>query len=331
MACPNPAPRRAAWALLVSLCGCSPYGASLLTRATYYPQPVYQPQPTPPPPAPYYATRPTSPYYSPPPSLFEPPPGPITDSCFPELHNRLEARQRVLALGAAGQQYLPLADLKVRRTWEACQSQYLAALEKRANANPPGGTPPPPTPPAPEPSPTAGVAAELALDAPPAPPDQMPAAANADAPTVDTNPTPTETAPPPKAPEPKPRKLSAADRQAIADRKAKQEAERAQKKAEKKAKAEEAAAAEAQLVQRICGPAPERSAWNGIYIGLKRAFEKIAFDPDSVDYLGCSEARLKEPPACWITTCSIRAKNALGAKIIKDVRFSMAAGEWTAF
>jgi hypothetical protein len=323
----NPAPRGTAWALLVGLCGCSPYGASLLTRAPYYPQPVYQPQPTPPPPAPYYATRPAAPYYSPPPSLFEPPPGPITDSCFPELQNRLEARQRVLALGAAGQQYLPLDDLKVRRTWEACQRQYLAALEKRANANPPGETPTT-TPPAPEPPPTTAVAAEPAVDAPPAPPDQVPAAANADAPTVATNPTPTETAPPPKAAEPKPRKLSAADRQAIADRKAKQEAERAQKKAAKEALKQEAKQAVEQIRNEYCGEAPTKSAWSGIYHGLEDFFKESANDPDSIKFSACSDAVEKNPPACWIVVCDVRGKNRLGALVLDRYAFGKSTRGW---
>jgi hypothetical protein len=313
----------------MGLCGCSPYAASLITRAPpYYPQPVYQPQPTPPPPAPYYATPPASPYYSPPPSLFEPPPGPITDSCSPELQNRLEARRRVLALGAGGQQYLPLADLKVRRTWEACQRQYLAALEKRANANLPEETPPPATLPAPETPSTAVVAAEPTIDAGAPPPDPAPASWTAAATAVDSGGTSQETGPPPKIVEAKPKKLSAADRQAIADRKAKQEAERAQKKAAKEALKQEAKEAVEKLNRDYCGEAPTKSAWSGVYHGLEDFFKENAHDPDSVKFSRCSDLIEKNAPACWIVVCDVRAKNMLGALVLERYAFGKSAGGW---
>jgi hypothetical protein len=66
-----------------------------------------------------------------------------------------------------------------------------------------------------------------------------------------------------------------------------------------------------------CGEAPERSAWDGIYRSVERAFKEVANDPDFVDFASCKDVVLKNPPACWVTTCAVSAKNGFGARVLR--------------
>src|SRR6185437_16628595 len=144
---PKPAKTAAASALaLLGFAGCyqplrPPYYAptAYQTAPVYQPARAYQPtpvyQPAPASPRPYYYGQ-QQPQQPAPGDLFDPPPGPITDFCATELQERLATRNALIAKGAM-QPYIADADRKVRRTWEVCQKQYLAALEMRAKANAP--------------------------------------------------------------------------------------------------------------------------------------------------------------------------------------------------
>jgi hypothetical protein len=335
--------------VLLALGGCSP-----LLRAPYYaptayegaavyqPPPAYQQapvyQPAPASSRPYYYGQ-QPPHQPAPAALFEPPPGPITDFCASELQERLATRNALIAKGAV-QPYITAADRKVRRTWDVCQKQYLLALEKRANAHPSAEPVPAPTPPqADQPvaeaaQPDGGSAqqidpsppvAEGAADQPaPSPPPPEPEAHAADQATA----------------APRPVKLTPAQRKAVAEREEKRKAEvaereekrraeRAAKKAEKEERVRQAKAAAEELVRAYCGPEPERSAWDGTYEGVERYFKKIANDPDSVDFAGCTPMVLKGPPKCWVTVCNVRAKNGFGAKILRALAFSKSSEGWT--
>jgi hypothetical protein len=323
---------------LLGLCSCAP-----LVRAPYYaptayqaapvyqPAPAYQPRPVyqPAPPPYYYGQQPSQP--AAPMELFDPPPGPITDFCASELQERMAVRNALIAKGTM-QPYIADADRKVRRTWEVCQKQYLTALEKRANLNSPAATLPPQ---AEQPIGEAAAQPDAGSSQPidPAPP----LAEAAGAPAVQS---------PPPSPAgdqataaPHPVKLTAAQRKAAAEREEKRKAEaaereekrkaeRAAKKAEKEERARQAKAAAEELVRAYCGPEPERSAWDGIYIGVERYFKKIANDPDSVEFTGCTPAVLKGPPRCWVTECGVRAKNAFGAKILRALTFGKNSDGW---
>jgi len=337
---------KAARALVLVLLGVG--GCSTLARAPYYAPiayqaaPVYQPPPAnqPPPASPrpyYYGQQP--PQQPTPADLFDPPPGPITDFCASELQERLATRNALIARGAM-QPYIADADRKVRRTWDVCQKQYLLALEKRANAHQSAEPVPAPLPPeADQPiaeaaQPGGGSAqqidpsppvAEGAADQPaPSPPPPEPEAHAADQTTA----------------APRPVKLTPAQRKAaaereekrkaeVAEREEKRKAERAAKKAEKEERARQAKAAAQELVQAYCGAEPERSAWDGTYEGVERYFKKIANDPDSVDFAGCTPMVLKGPPKCWVTVCNVRAKNGFGAKILRGLAFSKSSEGWT--
>lgn len=81
-------------------------------------------------------------------------------------------------------------------------------------------------------------------------------------------------------------------------------------------------------VDPACGPLPKPSAWDGIPRGLKRYFERRANDPDSVEFVGCTDVAKNDPPRCWMVTCDVRAKNAFGAKILRRFVFRKNATDW---
>ncbi len=72
----------------------------------------------------------------------------------------------------------------------------------------------------------------------------------------------------------------------------------------------------------ICGPKPGRSAWDGEVPGIEQFVKKRAHDPDSIDVEDCTIPVLTQKH-CWITTCSVRGKNILGAKILQQKQFSI--------
>jgi hypothetical protein len=132
------------------------------------------------------------------------------------------------------------------------------------------------------------------------------------------NAVPVESPPDPAPPSPpKPRRMTAAERQRAEMRRA----ARDQRERELASQAAEAAG-------KFCGPAPERSKWDGIYFGLARAYKTIAHDPGSIEFVSCSDATLRPPPVCWAFSCDVRGKNMLGAKVLSEVRFKRTAEGW---
>jgi len=95
------------------------------------------------------------------------------------------------------------------------------------------------------------------------------------------------------------------------------------KKASRYADPYERELAELAALKAVCGDAPVGcgGGWDGECIGTKSAFKKIAHDPDSVDVENCSAPVLTKKH-CWVSECTVRAKNAFGAKIAKTHTFS---------
>jgi hypothetical protein len=236
-------------------------------------------------------------------AIFDPPPGPITDSCAELLNRRMAVRQAALALQPPNPSFVRKTDDGIRAVWAACQDRYLAQH-----------TAPPEISPsqdgaefAPEPEPPAAPVAPPPPAAAPAPPEES------------------------QAPPPREVKLTAAQRQAAAEREAKRKEERAKKKAEKTEHDRQEALASENAAAAYCGNRPDRSAWDGLYDGLERYFKSIANDPDSVDFAGCTDMVLKGLPVCWLTKCNVRAKNPFGAKILRTMTFSKSVSGWQAY
>jgi hypothetical protein len=72
----------------------------------------------------------------------------------------------------------------------------------------------------------------------------------------------------------------------------------------------------------LCGPEPLRSAWDGECVGVESALRQVAHDPGSIDVENCSPPKLTTDN-CWVTTCSVRGKNAFGALVRSDKTFSI--------
>jgi hypothetical protein len=128
---------------------------------------------------------------------------------------------------------------------------------------------------------------------------------------------PPEPVPPPPPAPPAPRKVSAAERMRAEERRMAREQ-----------REHDAAVAELEEAARVCGPAPERSKWDGIYVGLARAYKTVAHDPDSIEFVGCTDAELRSHPACWVFSCDVRGKNMFGARILSTVKFKRNAQGW---
>jgi len=94
------------------------------------------------------------------------------------------------------------------------------------------------------------------------------------------------------------------------------------KKARRYADPYERELAELAALKVVCGDAPVGcgGGWDGECIGAKSAFKQIAHDPDSVDVENCSAPVLTKKH-CWVSECTVRAKNAFGAKIAKTHTF----------
>lgn len=134
----------------------------------------------------------------------------------------------------------------------------------------------------------------------------------------------------PLAPPPTPqKKVSAAEKQASAARKRSREERAAAAKAEKAEKDRQLQEIVEQADAEFCGPAPKRSAWDGVYAGLKDAVKSAAHDPDSIDFVGCTDLVKKRPRPCWVTSCRYRGKNALGAKVLATEVFSKTHNGWS--
>lgn len=102
----------------------------------------------------------------------------------------------------------------------------------------------------------------------------------------------------------------------------------AAKRAARLEKQREIEAVIAKTSESFCGTAPERSAWDGIYAGLKRGVKSEAHDPDSIEFVGCTDLLRKNPPACWVTACRFRGKNAFGAMILQTEAFGKNKNGW---
>lgn len=106
------------------------------------------------------------------------------------------------------------------------------------------------------------------------------------------------------------------------------DAERARAKEKREDEARAAAEAEAKSNAEACGPAPTISAWDGIPRGVEPFFKRLANDPDSVEFIECTRPNLLPYPTCWSIVCHVRAKNALGAKIVKRIAFGKNPTGW---
>jgi hypothetical protein len=81
--------------------------------------------------------------------------------------------------------------------------------------------------------------------------------------------------------------------------------------------------------EAILGPKPEGSAWNGTVAPVDRYLKRTLNDYDSAEYVEWSQVIKSEwqgKPA-WAVKLKLRAKNAFGAKIIKDVIFFIRQNE----
>lgn len=92
----------------------------------------------------------------------------------------------------------------------------------------------------------------------------------------------------------------------------------AERKLAKAQKAEEFAAAYA----LVCGEAPTPSVWDGEISEVTYAIKQVAHDPDSIEVKNCTAPVLTKK-ACWVTTCDVRGKNAFGALVFDQKRFSI--------
>lgn len=177
--------------------------------------------------------------------------------------------------------------------WQAAADAQEAEKKRQLDAimNPP--KPPPPAPTGPEP-----VLVQVVEAEPAKPPEPMWAGRF---PLVQSE----------QADEPPRRKLSAAERQAIADKKSAREAQRAAAKKESEARTVAAARATAEARTAYCGDSPKSG-----YRDLIRFYRDQANDPDSVEFAECSGVLERPMPTCWVVTCKIRESNAFGAKMI---------------
>lgn len=94
------------------------------------------------------------------------------------------------------------------------------------------------------------------------------------------------------------------------------------KRAERYADPYELKLAELEGLRILCGDAPQGcgGGWDGECIGTKSAFKRISHDPGSVDVEDCTQPALTKDH-CWVSECTVRAKNAFGAKVVSRYRF----------
>lgn len=82
--------------------------------------------------------------------------------------------------------------------------------------------------------------------------------------------------------------------------------------------------AQAQLYEKLCGPKPHWSGWDGEVGNIERALKRVAHDPGSIDVENCTHPYL-DSKRCWVTQCDVRGKNAFGALILQRKTFSISA------
>ncbi len=84
------------------------------------------------------------------------------------------------------------------------------------------------------------------------------------------------------------------------------------------------AQAEREALLALCGTPPGISPWDGELIGAERYVRQSANDPGSIDVEHCTTPVLTRN-RCWVSTCSMLGRNAFGAMIRRQVRFSVGA------
>ncbi|MBK7042985.1 MAG: hypothetical protein IPH50_04370 [Rhodanobacteraceae bacterium] len=67
------------------------------------------------------------------------------------------------------------------------------------------------------------------------------------------------------------------------------------------------------------GPKPVQSAWDGSYSEIDRYLKRMAHDPDSIEFVGCSAPLVTD--GGWNIRCEYRGKNAFGALVRNDQWF----------
>lgn len=75
-----------------------------------------------------------------------------------------------------------------------------------------------------------------------------------------------------------------------------------------------------ELESRI-GKYPSVSSWDGVPYVVERYIKRIANDPDSIEFEGCTA--LTYSSAGWNTMCKVRGKNAFGGKILSLYKFTI--------
>lgn len=85
--------------------------------------------------------------------------------------------------------------------------------------------------------------------------------------------------------------------------------------------------AEGKALETQCGSRPAISALDGGSRAAEEYVKRSAHAPSSVER--CTEPKVN-PGTCWTMTCDVLATNALGAKVLNQVRFSVRQGTWSA-
>lgn len=67
------------------------------------------------------------------------------------------------------------------------------------------------------------------------------------------------------------------------------------------------------------GPEPKHSGWDGSVTAVKRYLRPRMNDPETLSFEGCTKPIVAG--VYWVTTCSYRGTNKLGAKVLNSGRF----------
>lgn len=76
--------------------------------------------------------------------------------------------------------------------------------------------------------------------------------------------------------------------------------------------------------RQLCGPTPVVAYVQGEVVGLKASIQRRAHDPDSIEIVGCTTPVLSTD-TCWLFQCSVRGKNALGARVLQTRSYQRSA------
>lgn len=75
----------------------------------------------------------------------------------------------------------------------------------------------------------------------------------------------------------------------------------------------------------LFGNTPQQSPWDGSYPEVKAYLKSTAHDPDSIEFVGCTEVFKND--AGWVIGCEYRGSNAFGAKILTANWFRIQRGQ----